>query len=230
MVPVFSQGILGFTAMKSGMLQLPGALASIIMMPVMGKLLQRGVKPQILITAGFCIIAAFAFSLSRLTAEANYFDFFWPLIIRNTGMACLFIPLTVLALADLEPRDIPQGTALNNMMRQIGGSFGIALINTYVDNRAAAHRLQLVSHVSLLEPATRSRLAMIQSGLAAKGAATMQEAYRALEGAVVKQTMTMSYLDAFRILGFLCLFCVPLVLTIRPKKKLTGAIDTSAAH
>lgn len=231
LVPVFSQRLLGFTAMKSGMLQLPGALASIVMMPTIGKLLQRGVRPQILIIMGFVVISGFAMSLSNLTTEANYMNFFWPLIIRNTGTALLFIPLTILAISDLSPQDVPQGTAMNNMVRQLGGSFGIALINTYVDHRAASHRIQLISHVTLLEPATQLRLAQIQQSLISKGYSAYQasqSAYRALEGVVVKQTMAMSYLDAFKILAVLCWVCIPVVFTIRPKKKISGGMPVDA--
>src|SRR6202040_2680017 len=100
-------------------------------------------------------LMSFALSMSHLTTEASAGDFFWPLVIRNAGMGFLFVPLTILAISDLEPKDIAQGTAMNNMIRQLGGSFGIALMNTYIDHREAAYRVQLVSNVSLLSPATQ---------------------------------------------------------------------------
>ncbi len=232
-VPVYCQYLLGFTAMKTGMIMIPGAVGSILVMPNVGRMLQRGVKPQILIAIGFLGLIVFAVMLSHLTTTADTRDFFWPLIIRNAGMGFLFVPLTILAISDLEPKDIPQGTAMNNMIRQLGGSFGIALMNTYIDHREAAYRVQLVSNVSLLSPATQIRLTQLQHSFIAKGFSASQalkQSYMALEGAVVKQTMTLSYLDGFRSIGLICLICVPLVFTIKPKKKLTGNSADVSAH
>ena len=84
-------------------------------------------------------------SFRGLNLSARPGDFFWPIILRAIGLSLITIPLTQLAVSGLEPRDIPQGVALNNMMRQMGGSFGIAFINTFLDHHAAAHRLDLVS-------------------------------------------------------------------------------------
>ncbi len=139
-VPVFVQRLLGFTAMETGMLFLPGAGVSLLILPLIGKMLVKGVPPHILIVIGFMVVATFAYLLGNLDLDAGSRDFFWPIILRAIGLSLMAIPLTQLAVSGLPPRDIPQGVALNNMMRQLGGSFGIAFINTFIDHRIAAHR------------------------------------------------------------------------------------------
>src|SRR5258708_32088699 len=100
----------------------------------------------------------FNWPLSRLTLEAGAADISIPLIWRGVGLAVITVPLTSLAVSSLEPKDIPQGAALNNMMRQLGGSFGIALVNTYLTNRNAVHRTDLVSNLTPGDPLMTERL------------------------------------------------------------------------
>ncbi|HEY4988885.1 MAG TPA: DHA2 family efflux MFS transporter permease subunit, partial [Opitutaceae bacterium] len=123
-VPVFTQRLLGYTAMQTGMLFLPGALVALFFLPLMGQLLMRGFPPQAMVVIGFAIVAVFALQLSGLDLNAESKDFFWPIIFRALGLSLVTIPLTQLAVSGLQQRDIPQGVALNNMMRQMGGSFG----------------------------------------------------------------------------------------------------------
>ena len=139
------------------------------------------------------------------------------------GAALLIVPLTALAVSELKPADIPQGAALNNMMRQMGGSFGIALINTYIAHRAATNRNTLITHVTDTDPYTRSRLSTLTNGFMSHGATLLQaakQALGALEATVVRQTFLLSYMNAFMLLAILNAICIPLVLiTIKKKKK-----------
>jgi DHA2 family multidrug resistance protein len=214
-VPVFTQRLLGYTAVKTGMLFLPGALVAVFFLPVMGRLLMKGFPPQFMVILGFAIVAVFALMLSTLNLEAGSDDFFWPVILRAVGLSLVTIPLTQLAVSGLPPRDVPQGVALNNMMRQMGGSFGIAFINTFLDHRTAAHRLALVSRLSPGDAATDGRLGALTRALVSRGATAWDASHRALallEGAVQRQAALLSYLDAFRFVGILSLVCVPLIL------------------
>jgi DHA2 family multidrug resistance protein len=223
-VPVFTQRLLGYTAMQTGMLFLPGALVALFFLPVMGRLLMKGFPPQIMVVSGFAIVAVFAMRLSLLDLSAQSGDFFWPIILRALGLSLVTIPLTQLAVSGLHQRDIPQGVALNNMMRQMGGSFGIAFINTFLDHRTAAHRLDLVSRLSPGDPATDGRLAQLASMLVAKGQTSWEATHRALgilEATIERQSSLLSYLDAYRLVAFLSLACVPLILFAGRSKKLT---------
>jgi len=214
-VPVYTQRLLGYTAFQTGMLFIPGAGVAVVFLPLMGRLLVKGFPPQVMVVAGFLIVALFALKLSVLNLDAQSEDFFWPIIMRAIGLSLITIPLTQLAVSGLHPHDIGQGVALNNMMRQMGGSFGVAFINTFLDHRFAAHRLSLVSRLAAGDPATDGRLAQLTHYMLARGATAWDAGHRAmglLDMIVVRQAGLLSYLDAFRFVGFLSLLCAPLIL------------------
>jgi DHA2 family multidrug resistance protein len=235
-VPVFVQRLLGFTAMKTGMLFLPGAGVSLLVLPLIGRMLVKGVPPHILIVIGFCVVATFSYMLSGLDLTAGSSDFFWPIILRAIGLSLMAIPLTQLAVSGLPPRDIPQGVALNNMMRQVGGSFGIAFINTYLDRRTAVHRLDLVSRLAAGYPATTSRLHQIAQGLIARGMSPGEAPHRALaalEGIIGRQASLLSYLDGYRLVALICVSCLPLIFIAgkpRPVPRAAAAAAASESH
>jgi DHA2 family multidrug resistance protein len=227
--PVFCQNILGFTAQQTGELMIPGGLSTIIMMPFVGRLLQKKFPPQIMATLGFIFFFGFTYMLAQSNLQSGEHDFLIPLILRGVGLALLFVPLTTLALGSLKPNDIPQGTGLNNMMRQLGGSFGIALITTYIHLRQGAHRVNLLTHVNIYDPAFNERFQGLKNGFMEKGypAETAQSlAYRAIDGAVVKQTFLMTYMDAFWFVGIFFIICIPLLYLQRFNKTAKIAVDS----
>jgi DHA2 family multidrug resistance protein len=218
--PVFAQNLLGFTAMQTGLILLPGSLATAFMMPIVGKLLQKGVPPQLLNALGFICFFLFTLMLSHSTLASGRQDFFWPLVLRGVGLGLLFVPLTTTALSGLRGKDIPQGAGLTNMMRQLGGSFGIALVTTFIQYRSWTHRTNLLAHLSPYDPTLQQRLQAITSGLMAKGSSffqAQQQAYAAIEGAVVRQTYLLTYMDAFRVVGVFFLLCIPMLLLFKRK-------------
>jgi DHA2 family multidrug resistance protein len=216
--PVFAQNLLGFTAMQTGLILLPGSLATAVMMPFVGKMLQKGVPPQLMNALGFICFFLFTLMLSHSTLASGRGDFFWPLVLRGVGLGLLFVPLTTMALSGLRGKDIAQGAGLTNMMRQLGGSFGIALVTTFIQYRSWTHRTNLLSHLSIYDPALQERLQAIISGLRAKGSSlfeAQQQAYAAIEGAVIRQTYLLTYMDAFRVVGVFFLICIPMLLLFK---------------
>ena len=220
--PVFAQNLLGFTAMQTGLILLPGGIATAIMMPIVGKILQKRLIPAQLMNAlGFVSFFLFTYLLSKSTLDSGRVNFFWPLIFRGVGLGFLFVPLTTLALSGLRGKDIPQGAGMTNMMRQLGGSFGIALVATYIQKRSWSHRQSLLTHVSIYDAPLRERLNAIVASLVAKGSPVVQarqQAYGAIDGIVQKQTFLLTYMDAFRITGIFFLCCIPLLLFFRKTK------------
>ncbi|OOQ62211.1 DHA2 family efflux MFS transporter permease subunit [Mucilaginibacter pedocola] len=220
--PLYAQRIIGYSAFQTGTMLLPGTLMAAMVSPFLGRMLQSGLRPQYLIIAGFLFSAIFGFFMSRSNLETGNAYFFIPLIFRGLGAALLIVPLTALAVSELKPQDIPQGAALNNMMRQMGGSFGIALINTYIANRAAANRTALISHVTASDPATQTRLDGFVRNLMAHGATylnALKQAIGGLENTVVRQTYLLSYMDAFLLLAMMNALCIPLVIITIKKRK-----------
>ena len=190
--------------------------------PFLGKMMQRGLRPQWLVILGFGLTAVFNFGMSVSDLSSGSVNFALPLIFRALGAALLIVPLTALAVSELQPRDIPQGAALNNMMRQMGGSFGIALINTYIAHRAAYNRSSLVTHITASDLQTQDRLRLATARFVSTGSTVYdagRRALAALEATVVRQTYLLSYMDAFLLLALLNACCIPLVVTTIRKKK-----------
>ena len=101
---------------------------------------------------GFLLFFLFTYTLSKSNLSSGESDFYFPLILRGIGLSLLFVPLTTLALGSLELKDVAQGTGLNNMMRQLGGSFGMAIITTLMHLRMGAHRSHLVENINIYNP------------------------------------------------------------------------------
>jgi len=222
-IPIFCQGLLGFTAMQTGLIMLPGSLATAVMMPVVGGLLKRKlVHPAVYAGIGLFLFYVFCYGMSGLNTQIGEHDFFWPLIIRGLAMGLIFIPLTTISLANLEGVEIPQGTALSNMVRQLGGSIGIALITTYISVDTSRHYAYLTENITATDPATQERIKMMTGALVSHGydlqTATMK-AYAMISKSITGQATFLTYKDLFIYLGLFFLLLIPLLIMFRNKKK-----------
>ena len=230
LVPVYTQGVLGFTAMDTGILLIPGSVVTALSMPVIGKMMQRGASARFLAGVGFFLFFLFTVMLGRLTAQVGADDFFWPLVVRGIGMGMIFIPLTTLALGQLSGSEIPQGTAMTNMVRQLGGSVGIALVTSFVERRMVFHKSVLAEHVFSTSPAAWTRI-QSASAMFLRDGENQWEAQRKaiglLEMSVLRQAAAMSYLDAFRVVGIFFIVSVPLVFLF---KKPSNKIDPGSMN
>lgn len=204
LTPVVSQRLLGFTPTQTGLLLLPGSLIAVIALIMTGKLLQKGVSPALIVFLGFLCFIYFNWSMSRINLETPGINITLNLIFRAIGMALLTVPLGTLAVSSLEAKDMPQGTALNNMMRQLGGSFGISIINTYVARRVASHRVDLISHITPYNPVSVERIKTYTGLFQQKGFGVLeakQKAMGLIEKLVVQQSSFLSYLDGYFLIG-----------------------------
>ncbi|MCC3154111.1 DHA2 family efflux MFS transporter permease subunit [Hymenobacter sp. BT770] len=231
--PIFTQRILGFSAAQTGYLLLPGALASGFMMPIIGKALQNGVPQKFMIPVGFTIFFFFTFWIaSRISPTAGESDFFWPLIVRGVGLGLIFLPITTMSLAGLQGKDAGQAAGLTGMIRQLGGSFGVAIVGTYLERSIAQNRVGLLPHISLYDPATVQRIQAFTQNFMSRGfplEQARQQAYAALEGILMKQVSIITYAQVFSGLGFFFLGCLPLVFLIK-RNKPGALVDLNAAH
>ncbi|AZI68049.1 DHA2 family efflux MFS transporter permease subunit [Kaistella daneshvariae] len=232
-VPLYTQSILGWTALESGALMIPAALTTAVMMPIIGRLLTRGVKQQFLVALGLLIFFIYSFwGYKILSPDTGKGDFFWMLIVRGAGLGLLFIPITSLALSTLKGQEIGQGAAFTGMMRQLGGSFGIAAITTFISNQTSVHRAALSSHLDANSFEVQQRFKGLVASFQSKGFSTdyaSNAAYKILDLSVLKQATVLSYMDVFLYLGFLFLVCIPFVLLVKEKKN-REPIDLSNVH
>jgi len=231
-IPLYTQATLGWTAQQSGMLMIPAALTTAVMMPIIGNLLQKGVPQQYLVAGGMFLFAIFSiWGYKILTPDTGADAFFWMLIVRGVGMGMLFIPITTLSLSTLQGQQIGQGAAFTGMMRQLGGSFGVALITTMISRRNMAHRSDLVVNMTANNPMMQQKLHGMEGNFIAHGMTPEKaaaSAYQMLDFSVNKQATVLSYMDIFLYLGILFLICIPFILLAKGSKK-KSKIDLSEA-
>lgn len=218
-IPLYTQSTLGWTALQSGALMIPAALTTAFMMPIIGKLLQRGIPQQYLVAAGMAVFFIYSFwGYKIITPDTGGDAFFWMLIARGIGLGLLFIPITALSLSTLKGQEIGQGAAFTGMMRQLGGSFGVAAITTFLSHQNMTHRSDLVSKLDITNPIVQQRIAGLKQSFIAKGLTpenALTAAYRSLDYTVTKQAAVLSYMDVFLYLGLMFLICIPFMLMVR---------------
>jgi DHA2 family multidrug resistance protein len=234
-IPLYTQSILGWTPLQAGELMIPAAIMTAFTMPFVGRILTKGAPPQVMVAGGMLLFAVFSiWCYAILTPSTSGDDFFWPLIVRGLGMGLLFIPITALSLSSLRGQEIGQGAAFTGMMRQLGGSFGISVITTLIARQNSVHRMDMLPRLSNTNPAFTGRVNGIQAALMSKGKSAeeaLAAAYRAIEGAVMKQAAVLSYMDIFMWLGAMFILFVPVMLLVKQRKaKLDMAAMAEASH
>lgn len=221
-IPIYTQSILGWTATDAGLLLVPSSITVAVMMPFIGKLIQRGVPQTYLVALGFLSFFIFTYWMHNImTPDTGEEHMFWPLIVRGLGLGLLFVPITTLSLSGLKGKSIGEGAAFTGMMRQLGGSFGIAIITTFLARFGQEHRVNLIGYLDPTRVAVQEKIHGLQNAFIAKGYSAeiaLQKAYKVLELGVTKQSTVLSYMDVFLYLGVLFLFCIPFILLIKKGK------------
>jgi MFS transporter, DHA2 family, multidrug resistance protein len=220
--PVMAQRVMGYSALETGLSLLPPTLAGVLMMPIIGRLMSKGVSPLPFTIIGFALFAIYAFLSASVSPDVGRWAFFVPLLIRAFGISMSQLPLINQAVAGLAPRDYPSGIALNNMIRQVGGAFGIAMANNYISIQHAQHRSDIVSKMYDGSPALMERIQQITQMIIAKtgdAASATAKAYKMIDLAVDKQAFFLAYQDTFRLVGIFFVAVLPLAFFLKVKKK-----------
>jgi len=219
--PVLVQRILGYTPTDAGLGLVPAAIAAIFCMPIVGRSLGAGTPPLVFVVIGFVFFILHGYTSSLATPDVGLPFFFWTQVFRGIGTACLTVPLINQAVVGLTPQEMPSGIALTNMLRQLGGAFGIAVMNTYVAQRYAVHRYDLVSNLQQNDPNLIQRLSQYQAGALNAGINSTQStdfSYRILDLAVTKQGFLMAYTDSFMLIALFFVCVIPFMFLLRTKK------------
>ena len=211
-VPIFAQSVLNYTAMQTGMLLFPGALAAGILMPVLGK-----IDARILIGSGAVVTSLVMFQLAKINPDTGTEALFYPLLWRGVGTVLMFLPLSLATLGSLPKSDVPAGSGFYNLTRQLGGSIGIAVLATLLDRREAFHRAILSDNVSLYNAATNQRLDALIGAFQSKGIdaeTARQQALQVISNTVNLQASILSFEDIFHVVGIAFLCSLPLLLLL----------------
>lgn len=229
-VPIFAQTAMKYTSQQTGMLMLPGALASAFAMPVMAKLLRR-FDPRVLVAGGSIIVISALLMLAQLNPQTNEDELFWPLIIRGFGTVAMFLPMSMATFAGVPVKDVAKATGLYNLTRQLGGSIGIAVLTTVLSSRTAFHRSVLVEKLSVNDGATLERLHALAASFMSKGfdaESARRQALTLLDGSVNLQASVMSFADSFWLVAVVFLCTMPLLFLLGGKS--AGRAAAADAH
>ena len=228
-IPIYTQSVLGWTATDAGLLLIPGSITTAIMMPFIGKMIQKDVPQGYMVAAGFFVFFTFTFWMRNIiTPDTGAEHMFWPLILRGVGLGLLFVPITTLSLSTLKGKNIGEGAAFTGMMRQLGGSFGIALITTFITRFSQEHRVNLIAHLDITNAELQTRIQQLQAGFVSKGFTAneaLAKAYQVIDFSVTKQSTVMSYMDIFMYLGIMFLLCIPIIFFIKKGKNKINPAD-----
>ena len=204
-LPLFLQVMLNLTAFDTGLALLPGALATAVTMFVLGRFGHK-FDPRVLVGAGMLVFAYSAWALGGLTSESGFWDVFWPRLIQGIGLGALFVPLTTASLGEVPLAEMAGATGVFTLVRQLGGSFGIAILTTLLTHEGAVAQNVLASGVTQTHGIPLS----------------------VLSGMVVQQATMISYDYVFRLVAIVFVIAAPLVIFMRAPRKNPAAAQSTA--
>jgi DHA2 family multidrug resistance protein len=232
--PLFTQSILGFTPTETGLALMPGGLATAATALICGWMLNGArplADPRVLIGLGVSIFVVSMWKLGHLTTAAGEADVRLALLIRGAGLGLLFTPINNVAYANLKPGDAQQASGLINLSRQLGGSFGIAILATYVTVHTQMHRVDLVTNIYPGNPLVDERVRGLTANLLAHGydpVSAQQGALAILNQETMRQAAMLSYNDAWMLLLLTFVCVAPAILLLR--KPRGGSAMPEGAH
>lgn len=229
-LPVFLQGLHGWTANQTGMVILPGALASAFTMAVVGRNAGR-LDARVTVPIGATLFLLSMWKLSLLSYDAGAHDLFWPLISRGVGLGLIFVPLTGATMAELKTSELAQGTGMFNLTRQLGGSLGIAISATLLSRFTAQSRALLAEHVTIGDPVTVARVEGITRALVIRGMnafTAKQQALAIVDRQLQAQASVLAFSRLYLLSGIALMVSLPLLLLFRSGK--SRGLGPGAAH
>jgi DHA2 family multidrug resistance protein len=220
LLPIYLQTLMGYTATKAGLVLGPGGLATLIALPIAGRLVHR-ISPRIVLGAGILICSYATYLMSNFNLQADFWSIIWPRIVLGIGMPFIFISLTLLTMAGIKKEDMGNATGIYNLLRNLGGSFGVAFVTTMLQRRAQFHQFRLVENLTIFDHNFQYAEEQFSFLFDLKGFGPLSEKaglgliYREL----LRQASMLGFNDAFHLLSILmlCVFVLIFLLKRPPK-------------
>ena len=229
--PLFAQNLLGFSPTTTGLMLLPGGLGTACSAMLCGRLLNGPkplVDPRALIFLGVGLFFMSMWRMGHLSLAAGEPDVRLALFFRGFGLGFLFAPINNVAYGNIDPRIAQQASGLINLARQLGGSFGIAILGTYLTNQTQFHRVNLVARTYPGNPALDQTLQMYQANFMAHGMAAnvaQQAALKALDLTISQQASMLAYNDSWIFILIAFAVTSPAILLLRKPRGAAAAVD-----
>jgi len=213
LLPVFMQEMLGFTATQSGVALMPRVLVMMVATPIVGRIYNR-VSPRLLVGLGVVMVSIGSLALGHVTLQTTQAGIIHAILIQGVGFAFLFVPLTTTALSNVPRQRLADATGLNSLLRQIGGSVGLAVFATLLSRYAAAARNSIAASLTPVRPEVMDRLSQLGAFFVSRGydpATAKAAATQALAGTAARQAMVLSFERVFHLAGIVFLLVLPLL-------------------
>ena len=227
LLPIMLQTLLGYPSLQAGIAMAPRGMGSLIGMPMIGLLIGK-IDARKLVALGLVVGAATLIWLGQLNLNAGYWDVFWPQFLQGLGLSALFVPLTTISMDPIPRERMGNATSLFNLMRNLGGSIGIAVTGTLLGRKQQVFINIYGANVDAYSPAARNALESARNGFIARGADVMtatERAYASLFGSVQQQASMQSFVQLFRLLGVIFLLLLPLVLLMKRPRSGSGGMN-----
>jgi len=227
LLPQLAQTLMGYTAQLAGLMIMPGGLALMFSMPLVGFLLSR-YDARLMIAFGLVVLTLAMFSMAhRFELGVDFGTMIWARVFQASSLGFLFIPINTAAYSYL-PRDKNNAASgLINLFRNIGASVGISFVTTMLARRAQFHQTTLAAHASAFNPQFKAAVQGTASAFTASSPVAAQHAaYGTLYGAILREANMIAYLDNFWLLGIAALVMIPFVFLMKRPPKGT----TASAH
>jgi MFS transporter, DHA2 family, multidrug resistance protein len=229
LLPILLQTLLGYPSLQAGIAMAPRGLGSFLGMPMIGLLIGR-IDARKMVAAGLFVGGLTLLWLGQLNLSAGYWDFFWPQFVQGFALSMLFVPLTTISMDPIPRERMGNATSLFNLMRNIGGSVGIAITGTMLARQQQVYYQTLGTNVDPYNPTSQAMLERLRGGFLSSGGDPVTASHQALAavaGLVHRQAAILSFVEIFRLLGIMFLILIPLVFLM---KRPAGRGGPAAAH
>ncbi len=229
LLPILVQTLMGYTAELSGLVLSPGAVLTMLTMPLVGKLLGK-FEARWLVVGGMLTLGLGMFQLSRLNLYVSFWTLVTTWMVSRAGLGLLFVPINVMAFYFVPKEKTNNATGLINLARNIGGSIGISLVTTLEARRAQVHQNILVSHLTAYDHGYQAALDHLNRTLQAAGSSAteaMARAHGMIYSELVRQSSMLAFVDVFWLLALTCLAMIPLMFLMKKTRPQKGPV---AAH
>ncbi|OGW25415.1 MAG: EmrB/QacA family drug resistance transporter [Nitrospirae bacterium GWC2_42_7] len=220
LLPIYLQTLMGYNATLAGMVLGPGGLATLVAMPVAGRLVTK-MNPKILLAFGIIISAYSTYLMSQFNLMADFNTIIWPRVVLGVGMGFLFIPLTTMTMSSISKEDMGNASSIYNLLRNLGGSFGVAFVTTMLARRSQLHQVHLSEHLTpfdnVFQITSQNTAQALQFGGLTPDAAS-HSAIGIIYYKMIEQASMMSFNDTFYLLSLFMLFVLPLVFFMKKGK------------
>ncbi len=220
LLPIYLETLMGYTSFLSGLVLGPGGIATMMAMPIAGKMVTQ-VNPKALLAFGIFVAGYAVHLMSQFNLLASFQAIFWPRVILGIGMGFLFIPLNTLTMSGIRKEEMGNATAVFNLLRNLGGSFGVAFVTTLLARRAQFHQLHLAEHLTPFDRNLQLSLPDLSQMLSEKGfvpASPNQGSLGIIFSQLQKEASMLSFNDVFFVLAVMMGVILPLVLFMQNRK------------